>query len=66
MLLIIFFFFFAKLTVVSGECDVGTQRMDDFDYTKVGVRLLTGIVKEAAVETLFLFPITKPQFRVSD
>jgi len=28
--------------------------MDDFDYTKVGVRLLTGNVKEAAVEIYFV------------
>jgi hypothetical protein len=64
MLLIIFLGLFAKLAFVSGECDVGTQHMDDFDFTKVGVRLLTGIVKEAAVEILFLFPITKTQYSI--
>ena len=37
MLLITFLGLIAKLTLVSGECDVGTQNMDDFDYTKVGV-----------------------------
>jgi hypothetical protein len=55
MLLIIFPGLIAKLTLVSGECNFGSQHLDDFDWTKVGVRLLTGIVKEAAVETLFFF-----------
>jgi len=54
MLLIFFLGLIAKLTFVSSECDFGTQNMDDFDYTKVGVRLLTGIVKDAAVEIYFV------------
>jgi hypothetical protein len=49
MLLIVFLDLIATLTLVSGECDVGTQNIDDFDYTKLGVRLLSGIVKDAAV-----------------
>jgi hypothetical protein len=52
--------------LVSGECDVGTQNIGYFDYTKVGVRLLTGIMKDAAIETKFLLPITKPQYSISD
>jgi len=54
MLLIFFLGLIAKLTLVSGECEFGTQNMDDFDFTKVGVRLLTGIVKDAAVEIYFV------------
>ena len=54
MLLIVFLDLMATLTLVSGECDVGTQNIGDFDYTKVGVRLLTGIVKDAAVEIYFV------------
>jgi len=54
MLLIIFLGLIAKLTFVSSDCDVGTQNIDDFDYTKVGVSLLTGIVKEAVVEMYFV------------
>jgi hypothetical protein len=66
MPLIIFLGLIAKLTLVSGKCDVGTQNIDDFNWTESSVRLLTGIVKEAAVETLFLFSITKVQYRTSD
>jgi hypothetical protein len=66
MLLIIFLALFAKLTFVSGDCNFGPTEIVDFDWTKVGVRLLTGIVKEAAVETLFLFPLTKHQYSISE
>jgi hypothetical protein len=37
MLLIIFLGLIAKLALVSGDCDVGTQGMKDYDFTKVGV-----------------------------
>jgi len=50
MLLIVFLDLMATLTLVSGECDVGTQNIDDFDYTQVDVRLLTEIMKDVAVE----------------
>jgi hypothetical protein len=66
MLLIIFLGLIAKLTFVSGECDIGTPNMDDFVWTKVSVTILTGIVKEAAVETLFFFPLTISRYRISD
>jgi len=41
MLLIIFLCLIAKIALVSGECDFGTQGMDDFDATKVSIRLFT-------------------------
>lgn len=41
MLLLIFLDIIAKLTLVSGECDVGTSVVDDFDWNKVGVWVLT-------------------------
>ena len=37
MLLTIFLDLIAKLTSVSGDCDVGTQEVDDFDWTEVGI-----------------------------
>jgi len=55
MLLTTFLGLIATLTSVSGECDVGTQDVKDFDWNKVGVRLFTGFLKEGAVETLFCF-----------
>jgi len=66
MLLIVFLDLIATLTLVSGECDVGTQNIDDFDWIEVSFRLLTGIVKEDVLESLFLFPITKRQYSTSD
>ena len=41
MLLIIFLGLIAKLTSVSGECNIGTSDVDDFDWNKVGVCVLT-------------------------
>jgi len=55
MLLIIFLGLIVKLTSVYGQCDVGTQNVTNFDWNRVSVRLLTGFLKEAAVETLFWF-----------
>jgi hypothetical protein len=49
MLLIVFLDLMATLTLVSSECNVGNPNLDDFDWTKVGVSLLTGIVKGVVV-----------------
>jgi len=54
MLLIIFLGLIAKLTLVSGDCGVGTQHVDDFDYTRVGICVLTA----AWVCILFVFSLT--------
>ena len=37
MLLIIFLCLIAKLALVSEACDVGTQDMNDFNFTKLGI-----------------------------
>ena len=41
MLLIIFFGLIAKLMSVSGDFRVGTQGMDNFNLTMVGIFVLT-------------------------
>jgi hypothetical protein len=41
MLLIIFLDLIATLTLVSGDCRVGTQGRVDFDFPKVGICVLT-------------------------
>jgi hypothetical protein len=41
MLLIIFLGIIAKLTLVLSDCDVGPQDVKDFDFTKVGIYILT-------------------------
>jgi hypothetical protein len=48
MLLIIFLGLVAKLTFVSGDCDVGAQEVKNFDYPRVGITVLTQILKQAA------------------
>ena len=41
MLLIIFLGLIAKLASVSGDCDIGTQDVKDFDWNKMGIIVLT-------------------------
>ena len=41
MLLIVFLGLIAKLTFVSGECDLGTPTLHDFDWSRVGICVLT-------------------------
>jgi len=57
MLLIIFLGLIATLTLVSGDCDVGTQGMKDFDFTKVGVRVLILFLKQVIIKLLLGFII---------
>jgi len=40
MLLIIILRVIAMLVVVSGDCDHGTQKLEDFDWNKVGIKVL--------------------------
>ena len=48
MLLIIFVGLFAKLALVSGDCDVGSGNVTNFDFPTVGI---------AWVNNLFVVPI---------
>jgi hypothetical protein len=40
MLLIVVLGLIAKLALVSSDCDIGTQKLNDFDMNKVGVIIL--------------------------
>ena len=40
MLLIIFLGLIAQLALGAGDCEVGTQKQKDFDWTKVGNSIL--------------------------
>jgi len=50
MLLIIFMCLIAKLTSVSGDCVVGPRKVN-IDWNKVGVSVLTQLLKQAAFQT---------------
>ena len=41
MLLIIYFGLIATITSVSGDCDVGTLEVNNFNFTAVGIGVLT-------------------------
>jgi hypothetical protein len=41
MLLIVLLGLIAKLTFVSGDCDLGTPTLHDFDFSRVGICVLT-------------------------
>jgi hypothetical protein len=41
MLLIIVLGLIAKITLVSGDCDIGTWGVDDFDFNQVVLIVLT-------------------------
>ena len=51
MLLIIVLSLMAKLALVSGDCDVGTLNMSDFDWTKVGISVLTCLLSLTVLKT---------------
>ena len=58
MLLIIILGLMAKLMSVSGDCDIGTQLVDDFDWNKVGIRVLTRFLKQAVSKTATIVHIS--------
>jgi len=41
MLLIMIFRVIALLVLVWGDCDHGTQKLEDFDWNKVSIKVLT-------------------------
>ena len=57
MLLIIFLSLIAKLTSVSGDCDIGPQHVK-INWDKVGVSVLTQFLKEAVFKLLLGFYIS--------
>ena len=52
MLLIIFLGLIAKLTLVCGDCDVGTSVVDDFDFTRVGISVLITFLIQVTFKTV--------------
>jgi hypothetical protein len=44
MLLIIFLGLTAKLVLVSGDCEVATLKLDEFDWDEVRIGVLTSLV----------------------
>jgi len=55
MLLIIFLGLIAKIGLVSGNCDVGTPEMNNYDFLKVCAGVLTRLLKHAPFKTVFDF-----------
>jgi len=51
MLLFIFLGLIVKLTSVYGTCNVGSQVVHNFDFTKVGISALTRKLNQSAVTT---------------
>jgi hypothetical protein len=47
MLLIVFWGLIAKLALVSGDCNLGPPTLDDFDISRVGICVLTCLLKQA-------------------
>ena len=54
MLLIIFLGLIAKLTLVCGDCDVGTSGVGDYNFTRVGISVLTSFLIEVTFKTVAL------------
>jgi hypothetical protein len=67
MLLIMFMGLIAKLALVSGDCNVGTEGLNDFDFNRVGIDVSIWFLKQYTFNTLvcvyisFVFPLTKYQ-----
>ena len=58
MLLIIILGQMAKLMSVSANCDIRTYLVNDFDWNKMGIRVLTRFLKQAASKTATLVHIS--------
>jgi len=58
MLLIFFLGLIVKFTLVSGDCDIGTHDIKDFDWSKVCISVLTQVLKQAAFKVFFSFYIS--------
>ena len=51
MLLIVVLGLIAKLALVSSDCDIGTQKLNDFDMNKVGVIILMYFLHNSIFKT---------------
>ena len=51
MLLIIILGLMAKLMKVFADCDIGTHLVNDVDWNKMDIRVLTRFLKQAASKT---------------
>ena len=58
MLLITILGLMANLMSVSANCEIGTQLVNDFDWNKMGIRVLTRFLKQAASKTATLVHIS--------
>jgi hypothetical protein len=58
MLVIIILGLFATLSLVSGDCDHGTLKGNDFDWYKVGNSVLTYFLWQIAAKTSGRFHIS--------
>jgi len=70
MLLIILLGLIAKLASVCDGCEVGKSEVNNFDWKRVGIVVLTGLMKPAAFKTAacfytsFVVPITNSQYYI--
>jgi hypothetical protein len=58
MLLIIIVGLMAKLMQVYGDCDIGTRSVNNFDWNKVGICVLIGLLIQAASKIATLVHIS--------
>jgi hypothetical protein len=72
MLLIVVLGLITKLLLVLGDCDYGNPKVRDCYWEKVGIIVLTQILKQVAVKTLtcvyisFVVPLTNFQYNITD
>jgi hypothetical protein len=58
MPLINFLGLIVKLTLVFGDCDIGTHTLTGFVWNKVGISVFTCLVQQAALKTAAWFCIS--------
>ena len=51
MLVIFVLSLISKLALVCGDCDFGTPKLNNFDWSKVGVSVFTSFLQQAADKT---------------
>ena len=58
MLLIVFLGLIANLVLVLGDCNIGPPTLDDFDWSRVGICVLTCLLIQVAVLIIDWFYIS--------